>query len=247
MKSAGIDVGSRTVKLVIVEDERIICSRKQENSFDSLAVIRNLLDGAAYDAITATGYGRHLFTQHFDGRTISEIAAFAKGTRHLFPTCRAVLDIGGQDTKAIALDEQGRVRKFEMNDKCAAGTGRFLEIMALALGYSLPEFGAAALSGEQSEKINSMCTVFAESEVISMISRGAKREQVALGIHQAVASRSVAMLQKIAAQGEVAFVGGVALNPAMRGLVQTALQTTLLTPDDPQIVGALGAALHGVS
>jgi len=247
MKSAGIDVGSRTVKLVIVEDGRVVCSRKQENSFDSLHVIRQLLDGVAYNTITATGYGRHLFTQHFAGQTISEIAAFARGTHHLFPACRAVLDIGGQDTKAIALDEQGRVRKFEMNDKCAAGTGRFLEIMAMALGYSLEEFGAAALNGEQGEKINSMCTVFAESEVISMISRGAKREQVALGIHQAVASRSVAMLQKIAAQNQIVFVGGVALNPAMRGLVQAALQTTLLTPDDPQLVGALGAALHGVS
>lgn len=240
-------MGSRTVKLVIVEDGRVVCSRKQENSFDSLTVIRRLLDGAAYDAITATGYGRHLFTQHFSGQTISEIAAFARGTHHLFPACRAVLDIGGQDTKAIALDEQGRVRKFEMNDKCAAGTGRFLEIMAMALGYSLPEFGMAALTGEQGEKINSMCTVFAESEVISMISRGAKREQVALGIHQAVASRSVAMLQKIAAQDEVAFVGGVALNPAMQALIQATLNTSLRTPDDPQLVGALGAALHGVS
>lgn len=247
MKSAGIDVGSRTVKLVIVEDGRVIGSRKQENSFDPLAVIRQLLDGAAYDAITATGYGRHLFTQHFPGQTISEIAAFARGAHYLFPACRSVLDIGGQDTKAITLDEGGRVRKFEMNDKCAAGTGRFLEIMALVLGYSLAEFGAAALSGKQAEKINNMCTVFAESEVISMISRGAEREQVALGIHQAVASRSVAMLQKIAAQDEVAFVGGVALNPAMCKLIQAALQTTIRTPDDPQIVGALGAALHGVS
>ncbi|MDZ7264639.1 MAG: 3-hydroxyacyl-ACP dehydratase, partial [candidate division KSB1 bacterium] len=144
MKSAGIDIGSRTVKLVVLEDGKITHIRKGENSFDPLKVCAEFLQGVDYDVITATGYGRHLFSQHYPCEVISEIKAFASGARHLFPNCRTILDIGGQDTKAISLAVDGKLLKFEMNDKCAAGTGRFLEIMAMALGYSLTDFGQAA-------------------------------------------------------------------------------------------------------
>ena len=132
-----------------------------------------LIDGVKYDTIVATGYGRHLLKGHLDCPVISEIRAFALGAKAISPACRVILDIGGQDTKAICLNETGEMSKFEMNDKCAAGTGRFLEIMANALGYSLEEFSNAALSAERAEKINSMCTVFAESEVISLTAQGA--------------------------------------------------------------------------
>lgn len=244
MISAGIDIGSRTVKLVLISGGEVMFSRTRENSFDPLQVCTDLLKDVTYDVITATGYGRHLFRERFDCGVISEIKAFALGTKSLYPTCRTVLDIGGQDIKAISLDESGKVRKFEMNDKCAAGTGRFMEIMALALGCTLPEFSALALSAESSEKINSMCTVFAESEVISLLARGADRNQVSLGIHQAIVDRTMSMLNRVTINSDVVFVGGVALNPCMGHLLEKAIGNTVIVPDNPQIAGALGCALH---
>lgn len=244
MKSAGIDIGSRTIKLVVIEDEKITLVRKGENSFDPLKVCADFLQDVDYDMITATGYGRHLFAQHYACEVISEIKAFATGAKHLFPSCRTILDIGGQDTKAISLAADGKLLKFEMNDKCAAGTGRFLEIMAMALGYSLSDFGKAACIANRPEKINSMCTVFAESEVISVVAKGAVREEVALGIHQGIATRAMGMLQRVVIQPDIAFVGGVAYNPCMRRLLEEKIGTDVLIPDDPQIVGALGCALN---
>jgi len=212
--------------------------------FDPLNICAEFLRDVDYDVITATGYGRHLFSQNYPCEVISEIKAFAAGAKHLFPSCRTILDIGGQDTKAISLAADGKLLKFEMNDKCAAGTGRFLEIMAMALGYSLSDFGSAACSAEKSEKINSICTVFAESEVISVVARGAARHEVALGIHQGIATRAISMLKRVSIQSDVAFVGGVAYNPCMKKLLQERLGKSVLIPDDPQIVGALGCALH---
>ena len=182
--------------MVVTENGTMTASYIRENAFDPLRICKELLAGIAYDRLVATGYGRHLIEQHFPCEVISEIKAFAIGAKALFPTCRTILDIGGQDTKAILLAEDGKLDKFEMNDKCAAGTGRFLEIMAMALGYSLCEFPQAALGASRAEKINQMCTVFAESEVVSLISRGASRPETALGIHQAVATRSVTIDRK---------------------------------------------------
>lgn len=247
IKSAGIDIGSRTVKVVLVEDGQMTLTRKRENSFDPLAVCEALLDGLSYDIMTATGYGRHLFCDHFDCEVISEIKAFTLGSRFLFPPCRTVLDIGGQDMKAMVLEPDGRVRKFEMNDKCAAGTGRFLEMMAMALGCSLGDLGELALSAQNGEKINSMCTVFAESEVVSMLARGAAREDVALGVHRAIVDRSMTMLERVGIEDDVVFVGGVALNPCVHKLLERACGRPVTVPDDPQVVGALGCALHGAA
>lgn len=243
MISAGIDIGSRTIKLVVMDNKEISLIRKEESGFDPMQVCRAFLDGVSYDAITATGYGRHLFRSNFDGAVISEIKAFADGAKHLFPACRTILDIGGQDTKVISLDPAGRLRKFEMNDRCAAGTGRFLEVMALALGYFLADFGKAALSAKKAEKISSMCTVFAESEVISLLAKGALREEVALGIHQGIVTRSVNMIGKVSLEEDFVFVGGVAFNPCMRDLLEKNMGKTVLVPEDPQITGALGCAL----
>ena len=131
-----------------------------------------------------------------------------------------------------------------MNDRCAAGTGRFLEVMATVLGFTLEEFSAAALSAERAEKINSMCTVFAESEVVSLTSQGAKRNEVALGIHKAIVSRSVGLLKRVApAEGKIFFAGGVALNDCVKILLENEMSRPVFVPPDPQIVGAIGAAL----
>jgi (R)-2-hydroxyacyl-CoA dehydratese activating ATPase len=243
MRSAGLDIGSRTIKLAVLEHGKLVFSRKSVTSYDPLETARALMKDAEFDVLTATGYGRHLIKEHLECPVISEIKAFAVGSRHLMPGCRSILDIGGQDTKAIALDDQGNMSKFEMNDKCAAGTGRFLEIMATALGFTLEEFAVAALSAPQAVKINSMCTVFAESEVISLTTQGKARNEVALGIHKAIISRCVALLKRIVRPGGVLFAGGVALNPCMKFLLESEMGQSVFVPTDPQIVGAIGAAL----
>jgi len=244
MRAAGLDIGSRTVKLVVIEEGETVLVRKGLTSHDPLETVRALTLGVEYDIITATGYGRHLARVYLDCPVISEIRAFALGAKAIHPPCRVILDIGGQDTKAISLNDAGEMNKFEMNDKCAAGTGRFLEIMANALSYTLEEFWRAALSAGRAEKINSMCTVFAESEVISLSARGASRPDVALGIHKAIVSRSTALLKRIAPSGEVFFAGGVALNDCIRALITEDLNRPVVVPPDPQSVGALGAAIY---
>jgi (R)-2-hydroxyacyl-CoA dehydratese activating ATPase len=244
MRSAGLDIGSRTVKLAVLEDGKVLLSRKALTSHDPLETVRRVIDGAGYGRIAATGYGRHLVKDHLGCPVISEISAFAIGAKALHPACRLILDIGGQDTKAIGLDQRGELIKFEMNDKCAAGTGRFLEVMAAALGYDLDGFSRAALSAERPAKINNMCTVFAESEVISLTAQGVPRQEVALGIHRAIVTRSVALLRRVAEPLEVFFAGGVALNDCVRALIAAELNRPVVVPPDPQIVGALGAALH---
>lgn len=243
MKCAGLDIGSRTVKLAVLEHGKLLLSRKSVTSHDPLETARSLMKDAEFDSITATGYGRYLIKGHLECPVISEIKAFAVGAQFLSTGCRSILDIGGQDTKAISLDEEGNMSKFEMNDKCAAGTGRFLEVMATALGFTMEEFSTAALSAEKAVKINSMCTVFAESEVISLTTQGAARGEVALGIHKAIVSRSVALLKRIAPPGMVFFAGGVAMNECMKTLLEEGLNRPIFVPPDPQIVGAIGAAL----
>ena len=243
MRYAGIDIGSRTIKLAVIENDRLVFSRKSLTSHNPLETAQDLMEGAVFDGITATGYGRHLIKGHLSCPVISEITAFVLGARFFSIDCRSILDIGGQDTKAISLDADGRLCKFEMNDRCAAGTGRFLEVMATALGFTLEEFAAAALSAKKAEKINSMCTVFAESEVVSLISQGADRNDVALGIHTSIVSRSAGLLRRVAPDGPIFFAGGVALNPCARALLEKETERPVFVPPDPQIVGAIGAAL----
>jgi predicted CoA-substrate-specific enzyme activase len=247
MRCAGLDIGSRTIKLAIFEDGQLVLSRKSLTSHDPLKTALSLIEGADFEVLTATGYGRHLIKGHLNCPVISEIKAFALGAQHLSPGCRSILDIGGQDTKAISLDDAGNMGKFEMNDKCAAGTGRFLEVMAAALGLTLQEFSQAALSSEKPVKINSMCTVFAESEVISLTTQGAARSDVALGIHMAIVNRCVALLKRIAPPGRIFFAGGVALNECVRRLLASEMDRTVYVPTDPQLVGAIGAALSNAA
>lgn len=242
MISAGIDIGSRTVKLVVVENGEIILARKDVNSYNLLEVCRKIIEGVRYDTITATGYGRNLFRNHYDCRVISEIKAFAIGAQKVCPDCRTILDIGGQDTKAISLNEAGHIERFEMNDKCAAGTGKFLEIMATALGFGMEEFMAAGIAAQKAVRINSMCTVFAESEVISMLAQGQDRSEISRGIHETISRRSAAMLRRVYVEGKIAFFGGVAMNPCVNEILSQEIGNNLFVPEDPQIVGALGCA-----
>jgi len=247
MISAGIDIGSRTIKVVLLENNNIIFSKVIDNSFNPIETCRSVLNGHPYNTITSTGYGRHLFADYFQSEVISEIKAFSIGIHHVLPNARTILDIGGQDTKAIAIDENGAVRKFEMNDKCAAGTGRFLEIMAMALRFSLDEFGYQALSTNESVNINSMCAVFAESEIISMLAKGEDRSKIARGIYFSVIKKSMAILKRVGLQKEIAFAGGGAKSIALKTLMEEVYQQPVFVPENPQIMGALGCALYSQS
>lgn len=244
MRFAGIDIGSRSIELVILDDLEIINQEQTDTGFDPLSGARALLNDKSFDRILATGYGRNLFELSFDTPTVTEIKAYARGGWHLFPNLKTILDIGGQDSKSIALTETGRVKKFEMNDRCAAGTGKFLEIMAGALGFSLEDFGHEALKAKKTMNISSMCTVFAESEVTSLIAKGEDPREIALGLHSAMVRRAGSMLQRVSQDSEpVVFAGGVAQNPCMYRLLQQNLKRQVYVPELPQMVGALGAAL----
>lgn len=242
MINAGIDIGSRTIKLAIVENGSITKIKKMINSYNPLVTCQEILTDVEYDTLTATGYGRHLLKNYLNCNIVSEIKAFAVGARKVSGRCRTVLDIGGQDTKAISLDENGRLNRFEMNDKCAAGTGRFLEIMAAALGYRFEDFASGALSAEKAESINNTCTVFAESEVISLVTQGIPRNEISLGIHKSIAQRAVNLLKRVSVEKEILFAGGVALNRCMVSLIEDELGSRIIIPDDPQVIGAIGCA-----
>lgn len=243
MKFAGIDIGSRSIELVVVEEGEIVETHETATGYDPMVGVRELLDGVRYDHIMATGYGRDLFELEFDSSTVTEIKAYARGAVALFPETRVILDIGGQDTKVIALTETGRVKKFEMNDRCAAGTGKFLEMMGRALGYELHEFGTEALKGTNEITINSMCAVFAESEVTSLIAKGINRQDIALGLHQSVVKRARSMINRIAPSGTLLFAGGVARNQCMQHLLRQQVPLPVHIPAKPHLAGAYGAAL----
>ena len=243
MRLAGIDIGSRTIELAVVEDGAVTLARREETTFDPLAQCRRVLEGVRWDRLVATGYGRRLFAQAAQATTITEIQAFATGARHLFPACRGVLDIGGQDTKAIGLSAEGRVLRFEMNDRCAAGTGKFLELMATSFQLPVAEFGPFALRGEPGLTINSVCTVFAETEATSLMAHGRRPEDIALALHHSVVRRSRSMIERVGLGAPLVFAGGVARNPCMVALFRQELGAEVLVPEEPDMLGAIGAAL----
>lgn len=244
---AGIDIGSRSIELVVLTGESPTHTAKAATTFDPMKQCRRLVAAVDFDRIVATGYGRRLFAESYQERhvgTITEIQAYALGAKSLFPTTRTILDIGGQDTKVISLAADGRVVKFEMNDRCAAGTGKFLEFMATALQIPLESFGEFALHSDRRIQINSMCTVFAESEATSLMARGERPENIAFGLHLSIVQRTMSMLGKVGTAPDLVFAGGVAHNPCIRRVLAEELGHRLLIPDNPDMVGALGAALY---
>ncbi|MFZ5647563.1 MAG: acyl-CoA dehydratase activase [Bacillota bacterium] len=248
MISAGIDIGSRTIALVVLDGSGTVRSELVDTGYTPLENARELVAGLPPETvITATGYGRHSARDGFAGRVVTEIKAHAHGAKKLFPGAGSVLDIGGQDTKVILLDGRGSVEDFQMNDKCSAGTGKFLEVMAGALGYqSVEEFGRDSLNGSPGIKISSMCTVFAESEAVSLLHRGGHRSDIGLALHLSVVERALGLIQRIGFRTPMVFTGGVAFNPCIVELLRKRIRGELLIPQNPQLVGALGAALAGL-
>lgn len=241
---AGLDIGSRSIEAVVVRDGAVLAARRVPTTFDPLAQAASLFPDGPPERLAVTGYGRELARTLFpQARTLTEIKAHALGAAHHFPQARTLLDIGGQDTKAVALLPGGRVARFEMNDRCAAGTGKFLEYTATAFGLPVAAFAALALGGENPPLISSMCTVFAESEATSLMARGAKQADIALGLHKAIVSRTLSMLTRVGMHPPLVFVGGVAHNPCVVRLVTEGLGFAPLVPAEPDMTGALGAAL----
>jgi predicted CoA-substrate-specific enzyme activase len=243
MRVLGLDIGSRSVDAVWVEDGRIVDFAVADSGFDPGSAAAVFVDRNAHDAIVSTGYGRHGARERFGGTAVTEITAYGVGAARLFPSASSVLDIGGQDTKVISLGPGGKVTDFEMNDKCAAGTGKFLEVMARALGFSLEEMAEHGIAASTGVSISSMCTVFAESEVTGLVHRGEDRSRIARGLHESIAKRTLGSLKRVRAQGPLVFAGGVAKNPAMVALIADGFTGEVLVPAEAQIVGAYGAAL----
>jgi predicted CoA-substrate-specific enzyme activase len=242
MVAAGIDIGSRTIKSVLMDGNSIIYYSITDTGIDPLSNVLKILKHQRHDHIVATGYGRYLAQMHLQCPIITEIKAYAIGANFLFPECRTVLDIGGQDSKIIRVKD-GKVEDFEMNDKCAAGTGKFLEVMATTLGFTLDEFSSISSLAEKAVPISSMCTVFAESEIVSLISSGADRKNIALGLHQSILNRIIALMGRIGFEEPIVFAGGVAKNGCMVSLLKDKLRMKVQSPAEPQIVGAIGSAL----
>jgi predicted CoA-substrate-specific enzyme activase len=192
-------------------------------------------------AVVSTGYGRN--SVEFADKAITEITCHGVGAHFINPSIRFIIDVGGQDSKAIRIDEQGRVIDFAMNDKCAAGTGRFLEVMARAMEVDLDEFGSICLRANKPSKISSICTVFAESEVISLISKGETRENIIAGIHDSVASRISAMAKRVGVVEPVMMTGGVAKNIGAVKTLEGKLETSIQVSPYAQVNGAIGAAI----
>jgi len=253
-RAVGIDIGSRTIEVVVLRGGNVERSLTVPTTCDILRQCHAVLEGTQGDVAVATGYGRKLFLKEFGksdafGRLtdITEIQAHAIGARAIFPQARTVLDIGGQDTKVVSLAPTGKAAKFEMNDRCAAGTGKFLEFMAAALQIPLERFGEFALGADRRIQISSMCTVFAETEATTLVAMGERAENIAMGLHGSIAKRVMAMIDRVGFAGPLVFSGGVARNPCIVRLLSEALGEAPLLPDDPDLVGALGAALHGAA
>jgi len=247
---AGIDIGSLSSEAVILKDGEIISYSIVPTGADTQraagACMQEALEMAHLklediSATVATGYGR--ISVPFATKTITEITCHARGAHQLFPSARTVIDMGGQDSKVISIDTDGRVLDFVMNDKCAAGTGRFLEVMAGALEVELVEMGERSIRAKNGVVISSMCTVFAESEVISLIARGCSKNDIIRGLHEAISKRIFTMAGKLRIEKPIAMTGGVAKNRGIVDALGRFLKSAIHVPEEPQIVGALGAAL----
>jgi predicted CoA-substrate-specific enzyme activase len=252
--AAGVDVGSTQTKAVIIDEAGRITARAltmtganvvraAEQCYQQALAAGDLREEEV-EYVVGTGYGRYKVT--FGNTQVTEISCHGRGAVHMFPATRTVVDMGGQDTKAIRVSAAGEIVDFCMNDKCAAGTGRFLGAAAAALDIPLPELGPTALRGEKAVKISTTCTVFAESEVLSWLGRGKKIEDILLGVHQSIAGRSAGLLRRVGVEDEVTFTGGVARNVAMIETLQASLDRRVNVSDESHYMGALGAALFAL-
>jgi len=247
---AGVDAGSLSAEAALINEKKEViatsvlplggCSLRASEEALNAALVRAGFAMTDLAYIVATGCGREI-SPHATAR-VTEITCIAHGAYSLVPSCRTIIDIGGQDTKVIRINERGIVTEFDMNDKCAAGTGRFLEVMASALDVELEEMGQQSLAFQEDIQISSVCTVFAESEVISLQSQGKPVNDILRGIHRAIADRTIGLLERIGVEKDVVMTGGVAKNIGVVRAIEEKLGFKLMIPEEPQVVGAIGAA-----
>ena len=252
--AAGVDVGSTQTKAIIIDEERSIVGRAlidtganvvaaAEKAFGEALASADIIEPEV-EYVIGTGYGRYRVT--FGNAQVTEISCHGRGAIEMFPGTRTVIDMGGQDTKAIRVSTSGEIIDFCMNDKCAAGTGRFLGAASAALDIPLADLGGVALKAERPIRISTTCTVFAESEVLSWLCKGKKIEDILAGVHQSIAARSIGLLRRVGIEEQVTFTGGVARNIGMIEALNRGLGLKMNVSDDSHFIGALGAALFAL-
>lgn len=252
--AAGVDVGSTQTKAIIIDEGGRIVGRSlidtganvvaaAEKAFAE-ALAHAGIQEPEVEFVVGTGYGRYRVT--FGNTQVTEISCHGRGAVHMFPGTRTVVDMGGQDTKAIRVSTEGEIVDFCMNDKCAAGTGRFLGAASAALDIPLNELGGVALQAERPVRISTTCTVFAESEVLSWLGKGKKIEDILAGVHHSIAARSIGLLRRVGIEEQVTFTGGVARNVGMIEALNRGLGLKVNVSDDSHFMGALGAALFAL-
>lgn len=249
--TGGVDVGSTQTKAVLIDEDGDIAARcLVDTGANVVEAAQRAFDKALADSgirrgdvrfVVGTGYGRYRVT--FGDKQVTEISCHGRGAVHMFPGTRTVIDMGGQDCKAIRVAANGEIVDFCMNDKCAAGTGRFLGAAAKALSLSLDDLGPAALRASKPVRISTTCTVFAESEVLSWLGKGKSVEDILLGVHKSIATRSFGLLRRVGIEDEITFTGGVANNVGMVRTLEEAVQRKLNVSPESHYMGALGAAL----
>ncbi|HVN71189.1 MAG TPA: acyl-CoA dehydratase activase [Desulfomonilia bacterium] len=250
MRTAGVDIGSITAKAAVLENNAVLGTKVIFTGYNVEVAARRVFDdlltelgieASSIGKIISTGYGRN--SVPFADKAMTEIICHGAGAHFLQKNIKTVIDVGGQDSKALVIDASGMVKDFVMNDKCAAGTGRFLEVMARALEANLDDFGSISLKAANPSRISSICTVFAESEVISLISRGETRENIVAGIHDSVASRVYAMAQRVKAEPPIMMTGGVAKNIGVVKALERKFGSPIVVNELAQVNGAIGAAV----
>jgi benzoyl-CoA reductase subunit D len=250
MITAGIDMGAKYIKVVILKDGIIQGKAKEAAGFEPAASAFRCLNQAAtqsgvdissVDHITSTGTGRKA-APHIDS-DITDVGAAAKGVVHLMKDVRTVIDVGAEEGRGIRIEADGKVVDFAVNEKCAAGAGAFAEAMSRALEVSLEEFGQLSLKSDKTIPMNAQCAVFAESEVVSLVHAKTPKQDIARAVHDAIASRIVSMVRRVGIQEKVALIGGVSYNPGFVDALSRGLETEVFVPENPEYIGALGAAI----
>jgi predicted CoA-substrate-specific enzyme activase len=251
----GIDIGSRNTKLVLLDctTRKIAFGEYADTGVNPADTVTSLLNKALSELAVpqkdivltyATGYGRNLSKAD---KIVTEITCHAAGVQHHFPEARTVIDIGGQDAKIISIGKNGHIRDFVMNDKCAAGTGRFLEMVALRLGIPCSELDKIAFESKRNIHLSSTCVVFAESEIIGLVSENISSADIARAVHLSIADRIAAQINQLDWQSPVVFTGGVAFNADLKNIISEMIGSEIHIPPNPELTGALGAAIDAVN
>lgn len=250
MLTAGIDIGAKTIKVVLVRDGQVVSSAIAQGGLEQKAVAEQLLAEAAKKAgvkvsdierIVATGAGRK--EAPGASKDVTEVTAAARGAIHFSPKVKTVIEVGAEEGRGVRCDEKGRVIDFVVNEKCAAGAGSFIEAMARALELKLEEMGPLSLQSSRTIPMNAQCAVFAESEVVSLVHSKTSKPDISRAIHDSIASRIVSMVRRVGVEDQVALIGGMAKNPGFIESMKRGLETDVFVPAEPEFVSAVGAAL----